>query len=85
MCFTQITAPLTISPALFYIQKEGLGRHFHPQLSPGSADAIAARRSLAADSRRRSLSDGGRVCARVQRVKRLGAVSEGQPALHYAA
>ena len=90
MYFTQITAPLTNSALPCFIsQREGVARRARsrPLFHPESADATAARRWLlgCADSRRRRLSDGGRVCARVQRVKRLGAVSEGQPALHYAA
>ena len=92
MYFTQITAPLTNSALPCFIsQRAGVARRagacvrLASAVSPGKCrrhrSAPLAVPTLAA----RRLSDGGRVCERVQRVKRLGAVSEGQPALHYAA
>lgn len=92
MYFTQITPPLTNSALpCSHIPKGGRHaqsprRFWRPLFHPESADATARHRSapLAAPTLA-ALSDGGRVCARVQRVKRLGAVLEGQPALHYAA
>ena len=87
--FTNITPPLTNSALhCFTSQREGVTRrarllrvrYFTRKVPTPPQRAVGC----CADSPRQ-LSDGGRVCARVQRVKRLGAVSEGQPALHYAA